>query len=633
MNKFISSLKILPRWIIIILDLCIIAMSVLLAYFLRFNFDLELIMTSNTVFGVVTFSITGFIAILITQSYSGIVRYTTLKDAMRISQVVLISTLLTLIISLVSFNFFNNRPIPLSVIIITSFEATVFLFLYRVLVKNMFSYYTSRVFNKKNIVIFGAGVSGSITKQVIENDTASSVRIVGFLEDDVHKIDKEIGGIKIYSANENLTYIFKDLRVDELIISIQNLDVKRKNYIVDQCISNGVKIRTVPSVDKWISGELSPKQIRNVRIEDLLGRESIIMKNELIKNELKDKVVFVTGAAGSIGSEIVRQVLTYDPSDIVLIDQAESSLYELERELENINSKSKIHSIIADITNESYLEYLFDVYKPTMLYHAAAYKHVPMMEKNTHEAIRTNVFGTKNLVDLSLKYGVSKFVMISTDKAVNPTNIMGCTKRIAEMYVQSLNGKSENDTKQNTIFVITRFGNVLGSNGSVIPFFKKQLEEGGPLTVTHPEITRYFMTIQEACQLVLEAGTMGKGGEIFIFDMGESIKIVDLAKKMISLSGLELGKDIEIIFTGLREGEKLYEELLTDLENTTTTYHNKIMITSAGKQSYEFVNSDILELKNCVENINEMELVSYMKKMVPEYKSQYSRHEVLDNMS
>ncbi|HNP17758.1 MAG TPA: nucleoside-diphosphate sugar epimerase/dehydratase [Fulvivirga sp.] len=632
MNKFISSLKILPRWIIIILDLCIIATSVLLAYFLRFNFDLELIMTSNTVFGVVTFSITGFIAILITQSYSGIVRYTTLKDAMRISQVVLISTLLTLIISLVSFNFFNNRPIPLSVIIITSFEATVFLFLYRVLVKNMFSFYTSRVFNKKNIIIFGAGVSGSITKQVIENDTASSVRIVGFLEDDVHKIDKEIGGVKIYNANENLSDIFKELRVDELIISIQNLDVKRKNYIVDQCISNGVKIRTVPSVDKWISGELSPKQIRNVRIEDLLGRESIIMKNELIKNELKDKVVFVTGAAGSIGSEIVRQVLTYDPSDIVLIDQAESSLYELEREFENINGTSKIHSIIADITNKSYLEYLFDEYKPTMLYHAAAYKHVPMMEKNTHEAIRTNVFGTKNLVDLSLKYGVNKFVMISTDKAVNPTNIMGCSKRIAEMYVQSINGKSQSNAKHNTIFVITRFGNVLGSNGSVIPFFKKQLEEGGPLTVTHPEITRYFMTIQEACQLVLEAGTMGKGGEIFIFDMGESIKIVDLAKKMISLSGLELGKDIEIIFTGLREGEKLYEELLTDLENTTTTYHNKIMITSAGEQ-YEFVNADLIELKNCLENINEMQLVSHMKKMVPEYKSQYSRYEVLDDIS
>ena len=378
-----------------------------------------------------------------------------------------------------------------------------------------------------------------------------------------------LDGSKIFTANpELLEDLLINFNVDELIITVKNLSVERKNEIVDLCLKNQVRVRAVPPVEKWVKGELSLNQIKEINIEDLLGREAIKLDNLNVEKEIRGKRICITGAAGSIGSELVRQVTQYSPELIILIDQAESPLYELEQEIKRMDVRVPIFPYLADITNRERIHFIFEEHHPEIVFHAAAYKHVPVMESNPSEAVMCNILGTKTLADLCVDFKVRKFVMISTDKAVNPTNVMGCSKRIAEIYVQSLNNHLILIGKNSTLFVTTRFGNVLGSNGSVIPMFKKQIENGGPITVTHPEITRYFMTIPEACQLVLEAGSMGRGGEIFIFDMGKSVKIFDLARKMILLSGLEPGRDIDIVFTGLREGEKLYEELLNNSENT-----------------------------------------------------------------
>jgi FlaA1/EpsC-like NDP-sugar epimerase len=379
-----------------------------------------------------------------------------------------------------------------------------------------------------------------------------------------------------------------------------------------------------------VRGELSLNQIKNIHIEDLLERDAIQLGSQNVERQVKGKRICITGAAGSIGSELVRQVIRYDPDSIVLIDQAESPLFEVEREILSFGKRARVFPYLADITNSSRIAAIFEEHKPEIVFHAAAYKHVPMMESNPAEAITCNILGTKTLADLAIEYKVKKFVMISTHKAVNPTNVMGCSKRIAEIYVQSLNNELEIDGKSHTSFVTTRFGNVLGSNGSVIPVFKKQIEQGGPITVTHPEITRYFMTIPEATQLVLEAGAMGKGGEIFIFDMGQSVKILDLARKMILLSGYEPGKDVEIVFTGLREGEKLYEELLNQQENTIPTHHEKIMIAQVQEYPYQEINRYVELFTDLVIDRNELKMVALMKELVPEYRSNYSRYEILD---
>jgi FlaA1/EpsC-like NDP-sugar epimerase len=385
----------------------------------------------------------------------------------------------------------------------------------------------------------------------------------------------------------------------------------------------------IPPIDRWAKGELSFNQIKEINIEDLLGREAIRLNKENVEHDLKGKRICITGAAGSIGRELVRQVIQYNPESVLAVDQAESALYELERELAALGSSVKISICLVDITNKDRITSIFKEQRPDVVYHAAAYKHVPMMESNPSEAVACNILGTKILADVSAEVGVQKFVMISTDKAVNPTNVMGCSKRIAEIYVQSLNNHKTGQPIR-TAFVTTRFGNVLGSNGSVIPLFKKQIEAGGPVTVTHPEITRYFMTIPEACQLVLEAGTMGQGGEIFLFDMGKSMKVLDLARKMIWLSGLEPDRDIEIHFTGLREGEKLFEELLTNQENTIPTHHKKILIARVREYSYEEINKYVELFNDLVNDSNELKMVALMKELVPEYKSNYSRYEVLD---
>jgi len=627
--KLIRNLKILPRWVIIFLDLGIIALSCLLAYSLRFNFNYDDILSNNVAEGVSLYVFMGLASIVVTGSYKGIVRYTGLEDGVRIFYMVTLNGVLVSFGNLTIYYNFSWNLIPYSVILITVLSSFLFLFNYRLIVKQMFSYYRHRLIKNVRVLIFGAGQTGIVTRHVI--NSTPRMHVLGFVEDDPKKVGKVLDGAKIFDGRtSNLENLVTALEVDELVITAKGLSLERKNELVDLSIRNRIKLRTVPPVEKWVKGELSFNQIKEINIDDLLGRESIKLQNSNVEHELKGKRILITGAAGSIGSELVRQVLLFQPAKLILLDQAESGLYEIEREARSIPGYGELVPVLADITNRERISAVFDLYRPEILFHAAAYKHVPMMEGNPSEAVAVNILGTKLLADLAVEFKLKKFVMISTDKAVNPTNVMGCSKRIAEIYVQSLNNHLGNGGPH-TIFVTTRFGNVLGSNGSVIPIFKKQIKEGGPVTVTHPEITRYFMTIPEACQLVLEAATMGKGGEIFLFDMGKAVKILDLAKKMIWLSGLEPEKDIDIIFTGLREGEKLYEELLSNRENTIPTHHEKIMIATVQEHPYQDVNKFIELFYDLVTDRNELKMVALMKELVPEYRSNYSRYEVLDD--
>lgn len=627
--KWVYNLRILPRWVIIVIDLGFIAFSATIAYLLRFNFDLREIQHNNFVSGVILTVACGLIAIMGSGSHQGIIRYTGLQDGVRIFFTVILNSLLVCLANLVYFSNTGDNLIPYSVVLISYLASFLFLFNYRLLIKYIFSFYNKGVIKNSKVLIFGAGQTGLITKHVI--DSSPSSRVYGFVEDDPRKAGKVINGSKIYRANqEQLEGLFINLGIDELIITVKNLTVERKNQLVDICLRHRVKIRMVPPVDRWVKGELSINQIKEIHIEDLLERDAIKLDNPQLKSGIHGKCVCITGAAGSIGSELVRQIIHYHPKVLILIDQAESPLFEIDREIKATDIGVNVISYVADISNAARIDSILQGHKPSMIFHAAAYKHVPLMENNPSEAVMCNILGTKTLADLAVRHKVDKFVMISTDKAVNPTNVMGCSKRIAEIYVQSLNNHLNNLSVDHTSFVTTRFGNVLGSNGSVIPVFKKQIDQGGPITVTHPEVTRFFMTIPEACQLVLEAGIMGKGGEIFLFDMGQSVRILDLAKKMILLSGLKPGRDIEIVFTGLRDGEKLFEELLNQSENTIPTHHDKIMIAKVREYQYPDINSFVELFNDLIIDKNELKMVALMKELVPEFRSNYSRFEVLD---
>lgn len=628
-TRYIRNLRILPRWIIVIIDIALISFSALLGYLLRFNFSAHDLRVYHFEVGVLIYTSCGLVSILITDSYKGIIRYTGIQDGARIFMMSIVNVALVCGLNLAFYFSGRGNVIPYSIVFISLLSSFLLLFNYRLLVKYIFSYYRNFMIKRANVMIFGAGQTGIITRHVLES--TPRMKVIGFLEDDRNKSGNVIDGVTIYDAAiGELAKLFVEYSVDELIFTAKDISLERKNEVVDVCIRHQVKVRTVPPVEKWVRGELSFNQIKEINIEDLLGRESIKINNGNIESDLRGKRILITGAAGSIGSELFRQLVLNKPGVIVLIDQSESALYDLEREARSIDTTARCYCYLADINNKDRIRSIFEEHKPEVVYHAAAYKHVPMMESNPSEAITCNILGTKILADISVEYQVSKFVMISTDKAVNPTNVMGCSKRVAEIYVQSFNDYLEGSGKAHTAFVTTRFGNVLGSNGSVIPLFKKQIEVGGPITVTHPEITRYFMTIPEACQLVLEAGTMGKGGEIFIFDMGKSVKILDLAEKMIWLSGLEPRKDIDIVFTGLREGEKLYEELLNSRENTIRTHHEKIMIAKVQQYPYEEINRYVELFNDLVNDKNELKSVALMKELVPEYKSNYSRYEVLD---
>ncbi|MEQ8361143.1 MAG: nucleoside-diphosphate sugar epimerase/dehydratase [Cytophagales bacterium] len=635
MLKRITSLNILPRWIIICIDAGIILFSVMFAYLLRFNLNLDNIEIDQFVTGVSLFFVCNLGAVLLNKTYSGIIRYTSLEDGTRI---LFTSTSGSAIVGLINYlNFYLSGIafIPVSVLIIAYLNTTFFLFSYRIAVKFIFSKASNLKYSRKSAVIYGVGQLGLITKHIIDNDPISDMRVVAYLDDDERKVGKNFNGVKIFHSERDLQYLLRTQRIHKLVIAIQDLSLERKNEIVDFCLRYDIEVQHVPPAYRWVNGELSFNQIKNVKIEDLLGRESIKIENTLVKNELQGKTILITGAAGSIGSEIVRQVIQNNPRKVILFDQAETPLFDMEMEAADLNPAVEKIVILGAVNNYNRVHATFKEHKPDVVFHAAAYKHVPMLEENPIEAIQTNILGTKNLADLSVKFNVSKFVLVSTDKAVNPTNVMGASKRLAEMYVQSLNyalerGDYFDNSAFTTRFITTRFGNVLGSNGSVIPLFRKQIAQGGPVTVTHPEITRFFMTIPEACQLVLEAGVMGKGGEIFIFDMGKAIKILDLAKKMIQLSGLKLGKDIEVEFSGLRPGEKLYEELLSNKENTKPTHNPKILIAETDNADFEKINSEIVELLDITAMDDEMLIVKKMKKLVPSFISNHSKFERLD---
>jgi len=613
-----------PRWIIFLIDAAISLFAVVFAYFLRFNFAIPTQEENGFYLLIALIPSVRIVSFLISRIYAGIIRYTGTKDAERIFIVNSLTSLLFVAINLVTYFFIDGRfYIPFSILII-EYILTVFLMTsFRIFVKVMYSEIMNSNKEKQKVLIYGSSEFAITTKRTLEQAEEKQYEIVGFLNEKGVNTGQKLEGISIYDDN-NIDKIIDKHNADILVFAKQNINIKKKNEITEKCLAKNLKVLTIPETKKWINGELSVNQIKQIKIEDLLERPEINLDIENIRKNISGKTVMITGAAGSIGSEIVKQVSKFKPKTVVLFDQAESELYNLELEIANKYKTSDYKIIIGDITNLKRLEYIISRYKPEIIFHAAAYKHVPMMENNPAEAVNTNIKGTKNIADLADKYKVSRFVMISTDKAVNPTNVMGASKRIAEIYVQSLNNKSE------TKYITTRFGNVLGSNGSVIPLFKKQIEEAGPVTVTHEEITRYFMTIPEACQLVLEAGTMGEGGEIYIFDMGKSVKIVDLAKKMIKLSGLSLGEDIEIKFTGLRPGEKLYEELLNVAENTIATHHSKIMIAKVRQYEYELITNNINDLLAELSNFDNYKIVGKMKEIVPEYKSMNSVFEKLD---
>ena len=630
--------KHIPRWVILVIDLSICLFAFAFAHVLRYNFEFGT-QQYNTLYDAIPLFITvRFITFYIAKTYHGIVRYSGTQDIIRIFTTLIIGSSIFIAANYISTLFSQSQHfiIPHSVVIIDFFISLVLMtssrFTYKYLYKRINTNENNANHNGRiNVIIYGAGDSGIITKRTLEQENRNRYKVIAFVDDDASKAKKRIDGVPIYHSEHHLERLARENKVDEVIISIQNISKQNKKDIIETCLALNLKIKVIPPVEKWINGELSFSQFKKVNIEDLLERDVIQLDIEKISQNIKGKTIMITGAAGSIGSEIVRQIIPFYPLKLVLVDQAETPLYDLESQLKELFKNhgfiKMVDIIVADIRCKAKLEHIIATYLPDVIYHAAAYKHVPLMESNPDEAIFTNVQGTKTLADLAVKYSIGKFVMVSTDKAVNPTNVMGASKRIAEIYVQSLNNSPQN---KNTRFITTRFGNVLGSNGSVIPLFKKQIAEGGPITVTHPEITRYFMTIPEACQLVIEAGNMGNGGEIFIFDMGQSVKIVDLAKKMIKLSGLKLGKDITIEFTGLRPGEKLMEELLNDSENTLPTHHPKITIAKIKPYDFEVIAEEVSALIELVSTHDYDLIVKKMKQIVPEYISNNSVYSSLD---
>ncbi|MDD7885817.1 nucleoside-diphosphate sugar epimerase/dehydratase [Flavivirga sp. 57AJ16] len=613
------SQKYASKWLVLAIDLAIVLSTFFMAYLIRFNFTLNFDLKQFLI-QLPFLTVVATFSFLLIGSFKSVIRHTGFNDVVNLFKSVSIMSFICIATVLVNrmFEVFPEFTIPLSIVVMHALLSFVVLSASRLLFKMAYKYLKCKLMSSKRVLIYGTGDSGIVTYNALISNVATKFQVVGFIDDNSKKKGKSINGISIFSKEKINNDYIKSNQIDELIIASKNIE---KENLID-LVNLNIKITKIPPIENWINGELNVKQIKQVQIEDLLGRPPIEINNPNLINEFTGETIIITGAAGSIGSELVKQLSNFDVKNLVLVDQAESALYDVQQDLKQ-NGKHNFIAIVADIRDGLRIDTIFQKYKPTMVFHAAAYKHVPLMEESPYEAIKINVNGTKLLADTASRYNVKKFVFVSTDKAVNPTSVMGATKRMAEMYISCLQKESK------TKFITTRFGNVLGSNGSVIPLFKKQIENGTPLTLTHKDITRYFMTIPEASQLVLEAGTMGKGGEIFIFDMGKSVKIYDLAKNMIKLSGLRFPEDIDIKITGLRPGEKLYEELLANGENTLSTYHKKIMISKTRELDYDKVKTQIEEL--CITNrFQNNNIVMKMKRLIPEYKSNNSDYERFD---
>ncbi|MGQ1785735.1 polysaccharide biosynthesis protein [Saccharicrinis sp. GN24d3] len=614
-----------PWWILLI-DMGIVVNAFFLAFILRINVQLSSYSVSELAIGALWVFVTYLGSYLFYGSYRGVIRHSNYNE-LKLLIIACVTAFGFLLISSIFFNLigFEVFHIPRLALVFHFLMTVMLSFAFRMFVREVYASLT-RKSTTTNVFIYGAGDMGQITLEAIRGDKINKYNVVGIIDDNVNKWNMILHSIPVMSWEKALK-IGQSKQVGVIILAINGISVQRKHQIADACLDKGWKLKVMPSVGNWIDGISNQKQIRDIRIEDILGRDEIKLNQLQIMEGLEGKVIAVTGAAGSIGSEIVRQLLRFPVQKIVMIDIAESALYDLQQELILSHSDAPFDVVLADVTNEQRMHEVFGKYRPHIVFNAAAYKHVPLMEEFPYEAIRVNIGGVKVLADLAVDYKVEKFVMISTDKAVNPTNVMGASKRICEIYIQALSQSGGIRTE----FVTTRFGNVLGSNGSVVPLFKKQIKRGGPITVTHKDITRFFMTIPEACQLVLEAGFMGNGGEIFVFDMGEPVKIDDLAKEMIQLSGLKLGEDIDIAYTGLRPGEKLYEELLASKENTLPTHHDKIMIAKVRQYEYQQIKDKLDDLLLALKIEGSHLLVSRMKDLVPEYKSQNSRYSELDS--
>lgn len=625
---YLLNIKYMPRWIIVTLDVFLTFVAVILSFLFRFNFRTTRI--SDTTFLSALGLITGvyLLCFIVFKTYREIVRHTTIQGVIRILGTTFIASII-----LIMLNFFygslseGKLLVPFSVICINFFVAFFLLAAVRILIKGLF-YFASKS-KKKPVIVIGAGELGRAAIRSINKEVVSEWYVAAIVDDDPVKRGKKIDNIPIIGFKD-VDKVMQKRTVDRAIIAIHLISLDRRNEIANYFVDKGVKVSILPA--QWVNDPFKIKRLRDVNIEDLLEREPIKMNNLSISERLQGKRILISGAAGSIGSEIVRQVAKFKPEMLILLDMAESPLHVISLELSENYKEVNNTIFIGNISDKKRMEFLFESYQPSVVFHAAAYKHVPMMEKHPQEAVINNVVGTRNLADLSVRYNVERFVMVSTDKAVNPTNVMGASKRAAEIYIQGLHEQLKNlyPSQPTTSFITTRFGNVLASNGSVIPRFKDQLRKGGPITVTHPDITRFFMTIPEACQLVLEAGAMGKGGEIFVFDMGKSIRIADLAKKMVSLAGLKLNTDIRIIYTGLRPGEKLYEEVLNKEELTIATYHPKIKIAQVAESDLTAAKKYIDEMAIAAHNNDDWQCVKLLKYLVPEFKSNNSKYQTID---
>jgi len=628
----LKKIQYLPRWIIFSIDISIVIISGITGHLILKGIGSDFIPTTNVPLIFTLYVGMHIVYFTLFKTYSGIIRHTTLIDAAKLIFVELLCMIslyslnIIVLISTGSRLFLNTR---LLICIIITYALLV---VFRLAVKSSFDFF-SEYSDDNNFIkaaIYGSGDRAVAIANAINAEVPRKYKLKGFISPDSKSSYNTILNIPIIKKTRKISTMVRVLGANTLIIADENLSKDEKIEIIEDCLAYNIKVYSLPRLTDINNQKKIASNIRKIKIEDLLERKPIKINNCEISNQIQDKVVLVSGAAGSIGSEIVWQVATFNPKKLILLDQAETPLHHIGLELSKCQTTAEIISIIADVRNYDSLEKVFEEYKPEIVYHAAAYKHVPLMEMNPQQAIFTNVMGSKNMADLALKYETKRFVMVSTDKAVNPSNVMGASKRIAEKYVQSLSRKLKKEQQETTKFITTRFGNVLGSNGSVVPLFTKQIENGGPVTITHPDIIRYFMTIPEACQLVLEAGSMGNGGEIYIFDMGKPVRIIDLASKMIKLAGLEPEKDIKIEVVGLRPGEKLYEELLNDSSTTLPTHHEKIMIAQDIHEDYDFISTQIHDLEYFASSYLILDTVVTMKKIVPEFKSLNSAFEKLD---